>query len=91
MSVLFKEWFNLYLFVSFYPFQLGENKSWNGQNVGFPEPTSSSKYSFLHSYLFLVLLVSVGFRLYKPIEMFSLNLQLGELTPKYPVCEYRCE
>ncbi|XP_015711265.1 double-stranded RNA-binding protein Staufen homolog 2 isoform X1 [Coturnix japonica] len=28
--------------------KLGENKSWNGQNVGFPEPTSSTPKGILH-------------------------------------------
>ncbi|NXJ13003.1 STAU2 protein, partial [Odontophorus gujanensis] len=30
------------------PEKLGENKSWNGQNVGFPEPTSSTPKGILH-------------------------------------------
>ncbi|XP_041320481.1 double-stranded RNA-binding protein Staufen homolog 2 isoform X2 [Pyrgilauda ruficollis] len=28
--------------------KLGENKSWNGQNVGFPEPTSNTPKGILH-------------------------------------------
>ncbi|NXH71786.1 STAU2 protein, partial [Podilymbus podiceps] len=28
--------------------KLGENKSWNGQNVGFPEPTSTTPKGILH-------------------------------------------
>ncbi|NWT40105.1 STAU2 protein, partial [Rissa tridactyla] len=30
------------------PEKLGENKSWNGQNVGFPEPTSNTPKGILH-------------------------------------------
>ncbi|XP_074997748.1 double-stranded RNA-binding protein Staufen homolog 2 isoform X4 [Calonectris borealis] len=30
------------------PEKLGENKSWNGQNVGFPEPTSTTPKGILH-------------------------------------------
>ncbi|KAM8811786.1 double-stranded RNA-binding protein Staufen homolog 2 isoform 2-T2 [Eudromia elegans] len=30
------------------PEKLGDNKSWNGQNVGFPEPTSNTPKGILH-------------------------------------------
>ncbi|NXI67670.1 STAU2 protein, partial [Anseranas semipalmata] len=30
------------------PEKLGENKNWNGQNVGFPEPTSNTPKGILH-------------------------------------------
>ncbi|NXD81872.1 STAU2 protein, partial [Halcyon senegalensis] len=30
------------------PEKLGENKTWNGQNVGFPEPTSNTPKGILH-------------------------------------------
>lgn len=94
MNVLFKEQFAPYLFVFFYLFQLGENKSWNGQNVGFPEPTNNSKYCSLKLYLYLLLFV--GFGLFKTIEMLSVDivgflLQLDELTLESSLCEYRHE
>lgn len=74
----------------FYLFQLGENKSWNGQNVGFPEPTSNSKYCFLNLYLYLILFV--GFGLFKTIEMLLVNiLRLDELTLECPLCDCRSE